>query len=293
MSTTTVHRILDTHGVPVRVGDRVRITSWGWEVTLTSVGTIATVDEITSRGNLKLSHGTVAHSECVAVLDRTGETTRQQGNIERELRESDVQRAELFAYAAEASARLDIPGSWTAEDVAVTEEAIDADLDADEIVAVAESIPSLPAFIAEHANCVDARNCAEGTGCSLLAPSVPQVPGDADLAEHGVENDRVRHAVYATTSRGAYRLTDWLEAQHAANSRAALVEILDSYGLDSQLTLYTGNPHAPNSDVHDFYLVPQDTSDPVDMTAPRLSEIVLRVRFGDPLKNVRQAWWRR
>lgn len=50
--------VIDTLGVPVEIGDTVRVTSWGAPVRLTDTGRLATVAGFSRTGNIVLDEGT-------------------------------------------------------------------------------------------------------------------------------------------------------------------------------------------------------------------------------------------
>lgn len=86
MTATTTAIARDTRGLTIRVGDRVRVTSYGWALRSTDVGKTATVRGTTPRGLVLLvgqdgslgadiANGKAVHGECLIILDRTDSTS--------------------------------------------------------------------------------------------------------------------------------------------------------------------------------------------------------------------------
>ena len=83
MATTQLTTAYDSRGIAIRIGDRVRVGSYGWAIRQTDVGRTAEVVDITARGLVKLNsnvflgeadiaNGKAVRGACLHVLDRTG-----------------------------------------------------------------------------------------------------------------------------------------------------------------------------------------------------------------------------
>jgi hypothetical protein len=66
----------DTFGVEIKVGDRVRVLSWGAPIRLVDCGLTATVMGFTLKGNVQhdttLANGSAMSPGCLGVLRRDG-----------------------------------------------------------------------------------------------------------------------------------------------------------------------------------------------------------------------------
>jgi len=84
MKITTLTDALD---VTIRIGDRVRVISWGGTVRLADCGALAAVTGFTSRGNIEHDSADVANGRaikpgCLAVARRDG-ANGHEGNVGR------------------------------------------------------------------------------------------------------------------------------------------------------------------------------------------------------------------
>lgn len=69
--------VCDTFNMGVRVGDRVRVTGWGWHVRLMDVGQEVTVTGVTRQGTLlhdstEVANGRPIRGTCVGILTPAG-----------------------------------------------------------------------------------------------------------------------------------------------------------------------------------------------------------------------------
>lgn len=81
---TLGHRIADTHGIDIEVGDTLMITAYGWNARLIDTGRKVTVTGFTRGGNVthdggdygldRVANGKPLRPGCVSVMRRDGES---------------------------------------------------------------------------------------------------------------------------------------------------------------------------------------------------------------------------
>lgn len=76
-STTTGTGLIDTFNMEIHVGDRVRLTSYGWNARLIDVGSVVTITGATRHGTLthdseEVASGKPLRGACVGILTETG-----------------------------------------------------------------------------------------------------------------------------------------------------------------------------------------------------------------------------